>query len=95
MATTPSPLTWKNGYAQPAKTASWADENNNRTESGEEAHHVVPRSEEPLTTTVQNSLGLNVLRTWPTLYNGTESPQGFPDWWQPSEEVDVLICGGN
>ncbi|KAJ5170458.1 uncharacterized protein N7500_003241 [Penicillium coprophilum] len=33
------------------------------------------------------------LRTWPTLYDGTASPHGVPEWWKPLNQVDVLICG--
>ena len=94
MAKTAPPLTWKNGFAQPTTTATWAEEDYHTNEFGEASHYVVPPSEEPLTSTVHNSFGLNVLRTWPTLYNGTQSPHGIPDWWQPAAEVDVLISGG-
>ncbi|MCJ1468242.1 hypothetical protein MMC07_006870 [Pseudocyphellaria aurata] len=93
MATILPPLTWENGFAEPAQTATWADKDNNLTENGEKSHHVIPPSDEPLTSTVHNSLGFNAIRTWPTIYNGTESPHGVPNWWRPSEEVDVLICG--
>ena len=54
----------------------------------------LPPSVEVITSPQHNSLGFNVLRTWPTLFNGTASPHGVPDWWKPSETVDVLICGG-
>lgn len=94
MATVLPPLTWENGFAEPAETASWADKENNLTENGEKSHYVTPQPEEPLSSAVHNSLGFNAIRTWPTIYNGTESPRGVPDWWRPSGEVDVLICGG-
>ena len=73
---------------------TWNDEEFYTSEDGERAHYIIPPAEEPLTSTVHNSLDLNALRTWPTIYNGTESPHGVPDWWDPSDEVDVLICGG-
>lgn len=79
---------------EPSETATWNLGDSNRTEDGERSHYAVPAFEEPLSSTVHNSLGLNTVRTWPSLHNGTESPQGVPDWWQPSKEVDVLICGG-
>ena len=95
MASTLPPYTWKAGYAQPAEAAAtWTDDNYFVTEEGEKAHYKVPEDEEPLTSDVHPSLGRNVLRTWPTLYNGTESPESTPAWWTPQKEVDVLICGG-
>lgn len=94
MAATLPPVTFKNGFSQPARSAAWEADDNNITEGGEEAHFLTPPSEEPFTSSACNSLGTNVLRTWPTIYNGTESPHGAPDWWRPSNEVDVLICGG-
>lgn len=78
----------------PSETATWAIDHFNSTEYGEESHYVTPPFSEPLSSTVHNSLGLNVARNWPTLYNGTQSPHGIPDWWKPSGKVDVLICGG-
>lgn len=87
--------TWKNGFAQPAKVAVWDDEAHHLTDTGDGPYYAKPPSQEPLTSAVHNSLGLSVLRTWPTLYNGTESPHGTPSWWNPSKHVDVLICGGN
>ena len=86
--------TWKNGFAQPSETATWNLEDSDRTEAGEKSHYAVPPFEEPLSSTVHNSLGLNTVRIWPSLHSGTDSPQGVPDWWQPPKEVDVLICGG-
>lgn len=94
MAATLPPVTFKNGFSQPASSAAWAADDNNITEHGEEAHFLTSPFEEPFTSSTRNYLGTNVLRTWPTLYNGTESPHGVPDWWRPSNEVDVLICGG-
>ena len=94
MATTVPPQTWRTGYQMPAEKASWNDEEFYATEDGQRANYVAPPAEEPLTSTVHNSLGLNTIRTWPTIYNGTESPHGVPEWFDPSDEVDVLICGG-
>ena len=78
----------------PSETAAWATENINFTEDGEKSHYMTPPYNEPLSSTVYNSLGSNAIRTWPTIYNGTESPHGVPHWWKPQKKVDVLICGG-
>ncbi|KAI9886115.1 MAG: Mitochondrial fission protein [Watsoniomyces obsoletus] len=93
MAKSVAPFTWVNGFRQPSSERSWESEDRYQTESDEAAHYTLPPSLEPLTTNVYNSMGLNVLRTWPTLYDGTNSPNALPKWWKPSEEVDVLICG--
>ncbi len=77
-----------------SETATWASEDYKRTEFGEESHYSTPPFQTTSSSTVHNSLGLNTLRNWPTLHNGTDSPHGIPEWWQPSAEVDVLICGG-
>lgn len=94
MATINPPMTWKHGFMEPSETATWALQGHYSTEKGEKSHYVVPPFEEHLSSTVHNSLGLNAARTWPTLHNGTESPQGVPDGWHPPKQVDVLICGG-
>jgi len=94
MAATVPPHNWKSGFAQPTEVATWADETHHMTEDGKKAHYMTPPAQEPRTSTVHNSLGFSALRTWPTLYNGTESPHGAPTWWKPLQEVDVLICGG-
>lgn len=91
MATSIPPHTWKNGFRQPAGPLITVDDLEKLT-NGE--HYEPPASEELPTSTVNNNLGTNLLRTWPTMYNGTESPQGLPSWWKPSKEVDVLIIGG-
>ncbi|KAL9620211.1 MAG: hypothetical protein Q9160_005220 [Pyrenula sp. 1 TL-2023] len=96
MAKSLSPYSWKNGFQQPAQGNPWepeAWEKQNVTTKGERSDLVLPPTLEPLTSNAHNSLGLNVLRTWPTLYDGTNSPHGLPEWWKPSPEVDVLICG--
>ncbi|KAF7512314.1 hypothetical protein GJ744_001882 [Endocarpon pusillum] len=96
------------GQGRPWATENWngyvvnghgnGEENGNGNGNGvvkkEQSHYVTPPSAEPLTSTVHNDFGLNTLRTWPTIYNGTSSPHGVPEWWDPSGEVDVLICGG-
>ncbi len=94
MATTVAPQTWQDGYMAPSETATWEVEDFNSTQDGQESHYVTPPFKESLSSTVHNSLGLNVVRNWPTIYNGTESPHGIPEWWKPAEKVDVLICGG-
>ncbi|KAL8823835.1 MAG: hypothetical protein Q9191_005513 [Dirinaria sp. TL-2023a] len=93
MATTVPAQTWKTGFVMPSEKPTWNNKEFYTSEKGERAHYIIPPVKEPLTSTVHNSLGLNALRSWPTIYNGTESPHGAPDWWDPSDEVDVLICG--
>lgn len=92
MASTLPPKSWEAGYARPADQASWEAETNYVTESGERAHWTLPVHTEPPTSTIGNGLGLTHLRTWPSIYNGTAT--GMPEWFKPSKEVDVLICGG-
>jgi hypothetical protein len=95
MAKSPLPFTWKNGFRQPSSKHHWESSIlNEKDHDPDQADYVTPPSLDLLTSTVHNSLGLNILRTWPTLYNGTNSPHGLPSWWKPSSEVDVLICGG-
>ena len=79
---------------QPSQTPTWHLEESYCTQDGAKSHYERPPFKEPLSSAVQTSLGSNVVRTWPSLYNGTESPFGVPKWWQPLKEVDVLICGG-
>jgi phenol 2-monooxygenase (NADPH) len=82
-----------NGFREPAKRDAWAQELplDGKTP---EPHFITLPSAEVLTSSVHNHLGLNVLRTWPTLYDGTRTPHNIPSWWQLSDKVDVLICGG-
>lgn len=94
MATSVQPHSWKNGFRQPSERTHWALKEKYVIDEKDEAHYVTPPSSEILTSTVHNSLGLNTLRTWPTIYDGTSSPHELPAWWKPSAEVDVLICGG-
>ena len=94
MAHSVNPFTWKNGFRQPGKGTPWAKERPTDNDK-EPAHYVPPPSTEILTSAVHNDLGLNVLRTWPTIYDGISSPHGRPEWWKKSREVDVLICGGS
>ncbi|KAI0872293.1 FAD binding domain-containing protein [Hypoxylon argillaceum] len=53
----------------------------------------MPPSKEIVTSDVHNGLGINVIRTWPSIYNGSNNPHGVPSWWAPLEQVDVLIVG--
>ncbi|KAL9576491.1 MAG: hypothetical protein Q9212_007054 [Teloschistes hypoglaucus] len=85
--------TWERGFREPLPYAPWDTERRQSNEHGQEQNYHLPPSKEQLTSTVHNPLGLNVMRTWPTLYDGTNSPHGIPTWWNPSNEVDVLICG--
>ncbi|MCJ1432695.1 hypothetical protein MMC27_002052 [Xylographa pallens] len=91
MATSLQPYTWKHGFKQASEGKPWEDESIDG--AGAKAHYVTPPSEEASTAAVQNSYGLNVLRTWPTLYDGINAPGRLPEWWKPASKVDVLICG--
>lgn len=92
MARSLQPFTWQNGFQESLPYAPWEIE----AKSGQrqESSYDLPPSKEQLTSNVHNSFGLNVMRTWPTLFDGTNSPHGLPSWWQPPDKVDVLICGG-
>ena len=95
MAKSVQPSTWANGFRESRKDIPWTTKSS--TAAGvedEEPSYTTPPSSEILTSEVHNELGLNVLRTWPTIYDGTNTPHSLPDWWAPSTEVDVLICGG-
>lgn len=95
MAKSVLPATWENGFKEPGKGAPWVVETSvPESLEDEEPHYTTPPSADILTSGVHNELGLNVLRTWPTIYDGTNTPHGLPDWWKPSSKVDVLICGG-
>lgn len=91
MAKSVSPYTWERGFKETSSGTPWQW---NPEVDVENDAYVTPPSKEFVTSTVHNDLGINLLRTWPTLYDGTNSPQGIPQWWNPASEVDVLICGG-
>jgi phenol 2-monooxygenase len=89
------PSTWQNGFKQPATGQPWVFDYTEEDGVDDDPNaYVMPPSQEIVTSDVHNDLGINVIRTWPTIYNGTNSPHGIPSWWQPSELVDVLISGG-
>ncbi|KAK4695814.1 hypothetical protein P7C71_g2001, partial [Lecanoromycetidae sp. Uapishka_2] len=92
MAASTLPSTFKNGFRQPGKGTPWAV-GAKEVIDDDEPHWVTPPSSEILSSDVHNTLGLNTIRSWPTMYDGTKSPHGLPEWWRPSSEVDVLICG--
>ncbi|KAI1746117.1 FAD binding domain-containing protein [Xylaria scruposa] len=85
------PSTWENGFKQPATGRPWVLDH--AQEDGDDDVYVMPPSKEVVTSDVHNDLGINVIRTWPSIYDGTNSPHGVPTWWAPSEQVDVLIVG--
>lgn len=86
---------WQRGFAAPLDAEpAWSDPKYFISEGGEKAHYIVPEPEEKPTTTVTNEFGYSSLRSWPSLYNGTEGQETPPSWWKPSNVVDVLICGG-
>jgi len=95
MAHTEPALTWERGYATRAGVAAWEKESSYLNEDGESSNYLPPVSQELPTSTMHNGVTetKNLLRTWPSLYNGTQA-QEIPSWWNPQPEVDVLISGG-
>lgn len=93
MAASVQPSSFKNGFREPGKGAPWVVGTKEIIDD-DEPHWVTPPSSEILSSDVHNSLGLNTIRSWPTMYDGTNSPHGLPKWWAPRSEIDVLICGG-
>ncbi|KAI1075863.1 FAD binding domain-containing protein [Whalleya microplaca] len=95
MARSVSPHTWQRGFAErtAGQKPAWADSANYVTEYGNPSHYLCPSEDEKPTSKVGNEYGLSSLRSWPSLYNGTEAQSTTPSWWKPASEVDVLICG--
>ncbi|KAI1146765.1 FAD binding domain-containing protein [Nemania diffusa] len=89
MAKAVPPSTWQNGFRQPCEGTQWEWKDSDDEKDG----YVTAPSKEVVTSTVHNNLGISVIRTWPTLYDGTNNPHGIPSWWTPREKVDVLIVG--
>lgn len=87
MARSVSSSTWERGFREPSEIRRWEVEHDDDDSS-------LPPSKEVVTSSRHNAIGINVLRTWPTLYDGTNTPHGIPTWWKPQREVDVIICGG-
>ncbi|KAI1172124.1 FAD binding domain-containing protein [Nemania sp. FL0916] len=88
------PSTWENGFKQPGKGEPWVfDPTQDAATEDDPNIYVTPPSKEIVTSDAHNDLGVNVIRTWPTIYDGTNSPHGVPSWWSPSKNVDVLIVG--
>lgn len=96
MAKSVDPYTFKNGFKQSAIEPPWLVSEDELSKINDTSlAYTPPASEEVPTSAIINSLGNHVLRTWPTIYDGTASPSALPSWWKPADEVDVLICGGN
>lgn len=98
MALAIPPSTWENGFKQPATGRPW-EFDHTREDDGDVVDddsqvYVMPPSKEIVTSDVHNDLGINVIRTWPSIYDGSNNPHGVPSWWAPLEQVDVLIVGG-
>lgn len=87
MAKSVASFTWERGFREPCEIRRWEIEDDGDSAS-------LPPSKEVVTSSRHNDMGVNVLRTWPTLYDGTNTPHDIPAWWKPLQEVDVLICGG-
>lgn len=95
MASAIPPSTWENGFKQPTTGQPWVvDQAQEDGVVNDPDAYVTPPSKEVVTSDAHNDIGINVIRTWPSLYDGTNSPHGVPDWWKPSDKVDVLISGG-
>ncbi|KAK4244017.1 FAD binding domain-containing protein [Corynascus novoguineensis] len=93
MATKRPEFTWENGYQEADQAQTAEADGEDQVEPESEGDYVPPPSVDLVTSPTHNHLGINVLRSWPTLYDGTNSPHGTPEWWQPRSEVDVLIVG--
>ncbi|RAH42804.1 FAD binding domain-containing protein [Aspergillus brunneoviolaceus CBS 621.78] len=94
MSKSPEPCTWKNGFRQPSAGEPWRyPKPDAEILPNPQSHHVTPPSVDIVTSSVHNSLGESRLRSWHTIFNGTNSPAGPLGWWEPSSEVDVLILG--
>ncbi|KAI0103344.1 FAD binding domain-containing protein [Nemania sp. FL0031] len=88
------PSTWENGFKEPTAAPPWEFDYTQEDGVDDDLEvYVIPPSKEIVTSDVHNDLGINVIRTWPTIYDGTNNPHGVPSWWKPSEQVDVLIVG--
>ena len=94
MATKRPGYTWENGYQQLAQSKTPGGTAGDDVPTDDETAYVAPPSIDLVTSSAHNQLGINVIRSWPSMYDGTNSPHGTPAWWQPQQEVDVLIVGG-
>lgn len=94
MAKAVEPATWENGFKAPSTGTPWVWPPLGQAVADDDtdAYVSIP-SQELVTSAAHNDLGVNLQRTWPTMYDGTNSPHGTPDWWVPKTEVDVLIVG--
>ncbi|KAI1335919.1 FAD binding domain-containing protein [Xylariaceae sp. FL0016] len=94
MAKAVAPSTWENGFKAPTTGTPWVwPTHDQNVDTGDANEYISLPSKDVVTSSEHNSHGINIMRTWPTLYDGTNSPHGPPSWWKPSSEVDVLICG--
>jgi phenol 2-monooxygenase len=91
MAKSVASFTWERGFREPSNSRPWEIETGDDDDENELS---LPPSKEVVTSSAHNAFGVNILRTWPTMYDGTNSPHGLPKWWKPQRDVDVLICGG-
>lgn len=94
MAKSVSASSLKRGFRKDSTGTPWATHGKIDLNNEVEAHIVTRPCSEVLTSEVSNQLGLNVLRTRPTIYDGNKTAHDLPEWWTTSAEVDVLICGG-
>lgn len=94
MAKAIPPYTFQNGFKQPSSEPPWLFALDDTADNEDPEEYTPPPSKELVTSSLQNSVGINITRHWPTLYDGTNNPHGLPSGWKPSKEVDVLIVGG-
>ncbi|KAL9060463.1 MAG: hypothetical protein Q9162_000636 [Coniocarpon cinnabarinum] len=85
MAKSIGSFTFENGFKQPAAGERWRVSPD--LSAGEEGDYVTPQFSELQTSSHDNDVGQNALRTWPTIYDGTNAPSAtIPRWWRPSEK---------
>lgn len=94
MAKAVLPSTWELGFRAPSSGTPWVQGVGIEEIAGDPDAYICLPSKDVVTSSAHNHHGINTMRTWPTLYDGTNSPHGLPSWWNSSSEVDVLICGG-
>jgi phenol 2-monooxygenase len=90
MAKSVGSFNWERGFREPSDFKPWELD----TGDDDVDNLRLPPSKEVVTSSTHNFMGLNILRTWPTMYDETNSSHGLPSWWKPQRDVDVLICGG-
>ncbi|KUI69011.1 Phenol 2-monooxygenase [Cytospora mali] len=91
MAKSIQPSTWERGFKELASGTPWAPEGDEEEGDDDNERYICAPSREVITSAVHNNFGINVMRTWPTLHDGTNNPHGLPAWWNPSNEIRIDI----